>query len=101
LPADALIFPVHDGMFFSGKSMNWIKVTINGRELNVGFDDSSIHVYNAFPVKDDLKLRGYRWDPADKSWFVTPSNIEDELEVLKNNLRGNSRIYPPFPSPIR
>jgi exodeoxyribonuclease VII large subunit len=82
-------------MFFSGKSMNWIKVTINGRELNVGFDDSSIHVYNAFPVKDDLKLRGYRWDPADKSWFVTPSNIEDELEVLKNNLRTPA----PLPRP--
>lgn len=89
----------------TGIFMNWIKVIINGRELNVGFDDNSIHVYNAFPIKDDLKMRGYRWDPADKSWFITPASIQDELAVLKNDLNppttallpGQTTDLPAFP----
>lgn len=70
--------------------MNWVKVVINGREVNVGFDENSIHIYNAFPIKDDLKLRGYRWDPGDKSWYITPRNMEEEMAVLKNNLQSPS-----------
>jgi exodeoxyribonuclease VII large subunit len=66
--------------------MNWIKLVIKGQEVNVGFDENSIHIYNAFPIKDDLKMRGYRWDPADKSWFVTPDDPAAELEALKNDL---------------
>ena len=75
-------------------SMKWIKVVIHERELNVGFDENSIHVYNAFPIKDDLKLRGYRWEPGDKSWFIAPVNLEKELNALKNNL------CPPAEAPI-
>lgn len=66
--------------------MNWIKLVIKSHEVNVGFDENSIHIYNAFPIKDDLKMRGYRWDPTDKSWFVTPDDPAAELEALKNDL---------------
>ncbi len=66
--------------------MNWIKLVIKGQEVNVGFDENSIHIYDAFPIKDDLKMRGYRWNPGDKSWFVAPDDLAGELEVLKNNL---------------
>ena len=66
--------------------MNWIKLVIKGQEVNVGFDENSIHIYDAFPIKDDLKMRGYRWNPGDKSWFVSPDDLAGELEVLKNNL---------------
>ena len=66
--------------------MNWIKLVIKGHEVNVGFDENSIHIYDAFPIKDDLKMRGYRWNPGDKSWFVTPDDPPAELEALKNNL---------------
>ena len=66
--------------------MNWIKLMIKGQEVNVGFDENSIHIYDAFPIKDDLKMRGYRWNPGDKSWFVTPDDLTVELEALKNNL---------------
>jgi len=71
--------------------MNWVTVVINGKEVSVGFDENSIHIYNAFPIKDELKLRGYRWDPGDKSWYITPRNIDEEMAVLKNNLLPLSR----------
>jgi|GEM_PF-1511650 len=76
--------------------MNWVTISINGQEVSVAFDQNSIHIYNAFPIKDDLKLRGYRWNPADKSWFITPGNIDDEMSQLKNNLQK-----PPKPAPIQ
>ena len=66
--------------------MNWIKLVIKGHEVNVGFDENSIHIYDAFFIKDDLKMRGYRWNPGDKSWFVAPDDLARELEALKNNL---------------
>jgi exodeoxyribonuclease VII large subunit len=68
--------------------MNWVNVVINGREVSVAFDENSIHIYNAFPIKDDLKLRGYRWNPSDKSWFINPADIDAEMEVLKNDLKS-------------
>lgn len=68
-------------------SMNWIKVVIKNKEVSVAFDTTSIHVYNSFPIKDDLKMRGYRWNPSDKSWYIQPGDVESELAVLKNNLR--------------
>ena len=66
--------------------MNFVALTINGRQVNVAFDENSIHVYNAFPIKDDLKMRGYRWNPQQKSWFIRPEDVEDEMAVLKNDL---------------
>ncbi|MCP4213933.1 MAG: exodeoxyribonuclease VII large subunit [bacterium] len=68
--------------------MNWETVVINGKEVSIAFDENSVHVYNAFPIKDDLKIRGYRWNPADKSWYVSPGSIDDEMAVLKNNLKS-------------
>jgi len=67
--------------------MNWVTAEINGQEVSIAFDESSIHIYNAFPIKDDLKSRGYRWNATDKSWFIRPSNIESEILLLKNNLQ--------------
>lgn len=61
---------------------------INGQEVSVAFDENSIHIYNAYPIKDDLKMRGYRWNPSDKSWFLHPRDVDQEMEVLENNLRS-------------
>lgn len=71
--------------------MNWVTTEINGQEVSIAFDENSIHIYNAFPIKDDLKSRGYRWDPADKSWFIKPTNLHSEIEILKNNLSSPSK----------
>ncbi len=75
-------------------------MTVNGREVSVAFDENSIHVYNAFPIKDDLKLRGYRWNPGDKCWYIEPSDVVGEMAVLKNNLRPVSSP-PPEASPAK
>lgn len=79
--------------------MNWITVTVNGREVNVAFDENSIHIYNAYPIKDDLKLRGYRWNPGDKSWYIESGNVGEEMEVLKNNLQPVTAAAAPPVSP--
>lgn len=68
--------------------MNWENVVINGHEVSVAFDENSIHVYNAYLVKDDLKIRGYRWNPGDKSWYIKPGDVTGEMVVLKNNLKS-------------
>lgn len=70
--------------------MKWVSLTINGSDVSVAFDENSIHIYNAYPIKDDLKLRGYRWNPNDKSWLIRPGNeseVTSEIEKLKNNLK--------------
>lgn len=67
--------------------MKFVTITINGRQVNVAFDENSIHVFNAFPIKDDLKLRGYRWNPQQKSWFIRSDDVDGEMSVLKNDLR--------------
>jgi exodeoxyribonuclease VII large subunit len=77
--------------------MEWINIIINGKEVSVAFDENSIHIYNAFPIKDDLKLLGYRWNPEDKSWYISPEDVDYEIEVLKNNLESKpdiERVYP-------
>jgi len=58
--------------------------------VKVAFDDNSVHVYNAFTIKDDLKVRGYRWNPGDKSWFISPEDVQREMEVLQNNLKSQA-----------
>lgn len=63
-----------------------IAVVINGHNVTIAFDKDSIHIYNGYFIKDDLKVRGYRFDPENKSWFINTSNLQRELEVLKNNL---------------
>jgi len=70
--------------------MNWVTVEINGREISVAFDENSIHIYNAYTIKDDLKMRGYHWNPADKSWHITPGDVDAEMEVLKNDLHSTT-----------
>lgn len=72
--------------------MNWVTVTVNGTEISVAFDENSVHIYNAYPIKDDLKLRGYRWNPVDKSWHIRSSDVPAEMEVLKNNLQGSNSL---------
>ncbi|MEN8153254.1 MAG: exodeoxyribonuclease VII large subunit [Acidobacteriota bacterium] len=66
--------------------MKMINAVINGHNVTIAFDKDSIHIYNGYFIKDDLKLRGYRFDPENKSWFINPSDPEKELEFLKNNL---------------
>ncbi|MCK4763881.1 MAG: hypothetical protein KAW12_16890 [Candidatus Aminicenantes bacterium] len=77
--------------------MKWVKAIIKDTEVSIAFDENSIHIYNAYTIKDDLKLRGYRWEPADKSWHTSPGDVESEIDVLQNNL---SRVDPaPMPRP--
>ncbi len=66
--------------------MKQISMVVKGTEVRVAFDENSIHVYNAYPIKDALKLRGYRWNPGEKSWYHDRAEIDSELAVLKNNL---------------
>ncbi len=70
--------------------MKFLSLTINGFDVKVAFDENSVHVYNAYPIKDDLKLRGYRWNSAEKVWFNDNNDVENELIVLKNNLKSDS-----------
>ncbi|MCP5054380.1 MAG: hypothetical protein GY940_44850, partial [bacterium] len=79
--------------------MNWVTVIINGREVSVASDENSIHIYNAYLIKDDLKMRGYRWNPSDKSWFISPGDISSEMEVLKNNLQSSTPTTVPTTTP--
>jgi exodeoxyribonuclease VII large subunit len=74
--------------------MKWVSVTINGQEVSVAFDENSIHIYNAYPIKDDLKMRGYRWNPADKSWYLQPHDVEAEVNLLQNNLSPADSLPP-------
>jgi len=75
--------------------MKWITMVINGQEVSVAFDENSIHIYNAYPIKDDLKMRGYRWNPTDKSWFLHPRDVDMEMEALENNLQSPSPAAAP------
>lgn len=68
--------------------MERISALINGSPVEIAFDSVSVHVYNAFPVKDNLKSRGYRWNPGDKSWYIKPDSVEKELALLKNNMEA-------------
>ena len=74
--------------------MKWVTLTINGQEVSAAFDENSIHIYNAYPVKDDLKMRGYRWNPADKSWYLQPGDVEAEISLLQNNRSPSASTLP-------
>ena len=62
--------------------MKIVDAVIMGHKVKIAFDNNSIHIYNAFQIKDDLKLRGYRFNPENRSWYINPSDIDKELEVL-------------------
>jgi len=70
--------------------MKWVTAVINRQEVKIAFDENSIHIYNAYPIKDDLKMRGYRWNPADKSWYFQTEDVESEMALLKNNLQNTA-----------
>jgi exodeoxyribonuclease VII large subunit len=80
--------------------MKFVTLTVNGRQVNVAFDENSIHVYNAFPIKDELKMRGYRWNPQQKSWFIRPGDVEEEMAVLKNDLHPPDRQTEQMPEAV-
>ena len=64
------------------ESMKRVQLLIDGHPVTVAFDENSIHVFNAFPVKDRLKSRGYRWNALEKSWDFYDGNVEVELARL-------------------
>lgn len=70
--------------------MKIVDAVIMGHKVKIAFDNNSIHVYNAYQIKDDLKLRGYRFNPDDRSWYINPSDIEKELEVLNEGKSPDS-----------
>jgi exodeoxyribonuclease VII large subunit len=72
--------------------MKWITAVIKGTEVSIAFDENSIHIYNAYLIKDDLKLRGYRWNPNDKSWHANPGDVEAEMNALQNKFQQSKPV---------
>ncbi len=70
--------------------MKRVQLLIDGHPVTVAFDENSIHVFNAFPVKDHLKSRGYRWNALGKSWDYASGDVEKEL----SRLQGSRQIAP-------
>lgn len=71
--------------------MNRLNLTVRDIRLEIAFDGNSLHIYNAFLVKDELKALGYRWNPADKSWYIRTGDSQGQLETLRLNLaKGGS-----------
>ncbi len=62
--------------------MKFFKTEINGYPVTISFDGNSIHIFNGYSIKDDLKLRGYRFNPKEKSWYINPDNVDLELKSL-------------------
>jgi len=48
---------------------------------------------NTFPIKDDLKALGMRWDG--RQWYYQPRNDDDAVEFLKklNNYAPNFESF--------
>jgi len=65
--------------------MKRVQLVIGGHPVTVAFDADSIHVFNAFPVKDQLKLRGYRWNSLQKSWDFHGDDVKTEMAHLQGN----------------
>lgn len=72
-----------------------VDIVIRGHSVRIEFDENSIHIYNAFQIKDDLKLRGYRFDPGKKTWYVNPSDVEKELDALNSGISSVNTIIKP------
>lgn len=72
--------------------MKNIEAVIRGQKFTITFDENSIHIYNAYQIKEDLKLRGYRFDPENKTWFIEPSDIKKELGELSTGISGIESI---------
>jgi len=67
--------------------MAWKPATINGHQVYVSIEENGIHILNAYNIKDDLKIRGYRWNPEKKTWYLITENPEEEYEILINNFK--------------
>ena len=62
--------------------MKWIETQINGASVRIAFDADSIHIFDAYPIKDDLKRQGFRWNPTEKSWFLKGRDPQEVLSSL-------------------
>lgn len=62
--------------------MKWIETQINGTAVRIAFDADSIHIFDAYPIKDDLKREGFRWNPEDKSWMLRAADAQAVLTRL-------------------
>ncbi len=81
--------------------MKIVESVINGQRVTIAFDENSIHVYNAYPIKDDLKIRGYRFDPVKKSWYINSQNIDRELDALNAEKKYSDEKYTVLPSMVK
>jgi hypothetical protein len=63
-------------------------VTRTGKNIYVGREGEKIVVHgDTFPVKDELKKKGFKWDPLYKVWYKPAKDADldrlyHELEVL-------------------
>lgn len=48
-----------------------------------------------FKYKDNLKERGYHWNPQERVWFksVFQSDLEEERDFLKTNIYGGKSLF--------
>ncbi|MBN1196419.1 MAG: exodeoxyribonuclease VII large subunit [Candidatus Aminicenantes bacterium] len=74
--------------------MKRVQLLIDGHPVTVVFDENSIHIFNAFPIKDRLKARGYRWNALEKSWDFYDGDAEVELA----RLRGGDAVTDAVPA---
>lgn len=79
--------------------MKRLAVTLHNIDVVIAYDETSIHIYNAYPVKDTLKQRGYRWNADDRAWVLRPSDVAAEIHLLQNNLEapGDSTVVSQTP----
>jgi hypothetical protein len=63
-------------------------ITRTGKRILIKREGEKIMLYgDTFPVKEELKRRGFRWDPMYKAWYKSAKDVDlyrliDELEVL-------------------
>ncbi len=63
--------------------MKRASLKIEGIQVEIAYDNNSIHVYNAYPVKETLKRQGYRWNPTGKSWYINTDDFQREISRLQ------------------
>jgi len=72
-------YPICSGIMIQ---MKWIDTQISGTVVRIAFDADSIHIFDAYPIKDDLKKEGFRWNPDDKSWVLKGQDPQVVLAKL-------------------
>lgn len=65
-------------------------------DLTRGFEmnDMVLVTGNTYPVKDQLKQLGAKWDAANKGWLVPSAKLADAQALVANAPKSNSNGNP-------